>query len=236
MYDADLASVYDQVYLERGKDHAAEVDFVMDEIRRRRPRVTSILDVACGTGLHLRHFADYATVEGLELSAEMQAAAARRAPELTIHLGDMRRFSLGRRFDAITCMFSSIGHMADEEELRAALAAMAAHLAPGGVIAIEPWWFPETFVSGFVRGEVSTSNGRTVARVSHSVREGSHSRVRVHFTVADLEGIRTFADEHLITLFTRTAYERAFRSAGLAVDYLFDGPTDRGLFVGVAPA
>lgn len=236
MYE-EMADIYDQVYLQRGKDYRVEADLVADLVLARCPGPERLLDIACGTGLHLERFKQrFDQVEGLEISEAMRDAARRRLPGTVVHHGDMRGFHLNRRFDAITCMFSSIGHMADEAELGAALESMAGHLRPAGVLVVEPWWFPETFTPGYVRGEVSTVDGRTVARVSHSERSGTASLMTVHFTVATAEGIRHFVDQHSISLFTREQYEAAFRNAGLEVEYLEEGPTDRGVFLGVPPA
>ncbi|OZM72637.1 SAM-dependent methyltransferase [Amycolatopsis antarctica] len=235
MYGAELAQVYDQSYRGRGKDYTAEAAGVLDLVRDRRGEPASLLDIACGTGAHLRAFAGAcAHVEGLELSADMLAVAKAELPGVPLHQGDMRDFRLDGRFDAVTCMFSSIGHMADQAELDAAVRSMATHLTADGVLVIEPWWFPERFLPGYVAGDVVRVGERTISRVSHSTLDGGASRVEVHYTVAEPAGIRSFVDVHRITLFGRAAYESAFTSAGCAVEYVEGGPSGRGLFVGTA--
>lgn len=232
-YGDDLASVYDQVYVARGKDHAAEVDQVLALAGAHHPGPTSLLDVACGTGLHLVHAAARVPrVAGLELSPAMLAAARRRLPGATLVRGDMRDFALEARFSVVTCMFSSIGYMRDQAELDAAVGCMARHLEPSGVLVVEPWWFPEQYLPGYVAGDVSTVDGRTVARVSHSSLDGGRSVLEVHVTVADAAGVRHFVDRHEVTLFRREQYEDAFRAAGLDVRWHAGGPSGRGLFVG----
>ncbi|MFD0904808.1 class I SAM-dependent methyltransferase [Actinomadura sediminis] len=236
MYDGELADIYDLVYRARGKDHAAEAADVAALVRERRPGARSLLDVACGTGAHLRHFAAlFDRAEGLELSDDMIAVARRRLPGVPLARGDMRDFDLGRTFDAVTCMFSSIGHMADTAELDRAVTRMARHLEPGGVLVIEPWWFPETFLPGYVAADVARDDdGRTVARVSHSVREGTATRMEVQYLVAAPHApIRHLTDTLHITLFERDDYTAALRRAGCEPAYVEGGPSGRGLFVGV---
>ncbi|MER6831522.1 class I SAM-dependent methyltransferase [Streptosporangium sp. NPDC000563] len=234
MYEAELADVYDAIYAGRGKDYAAEAATVAELIRERLPAAAALLDVACGTGSHLRFFAElFDHVEGLELSADMLAVARTRIPGVVAHQGDMRDFALGRAFDAVTCMFSSIAYMRDERELAAAIGRMAAHLVPGGVLVVEPWWFPERFLPGYVAGDVVTVEGRTLARVSRTVREGDASVMEVHYVVADAATpVRHFTVTHVNTLFTREQYEDAFTGAKLRVDYIEGGPSGRGLFAG----
>lgn len=237
MYGAELTEIYELIYRGRGKDYLAEAEEIARRVRWRMPSAQSLLDVACGTGAHLRHFtALFTHVEGLELSGAMVAAAQRRLPTTTINTGDMRAFDLGRRFDVITCMFGSIGYAATTAELSATLRGFARHLVAGGVVAVDPWWFAETYLDGYVSGDVTTVDGQTVARVSHSTREGDASRMNVHYVVADAKsGARHFVETHLITLFTREQYEAAFAAAGFTVEYVKDLHSGRGLFVGVLP-
>ena len=71
-------------------------------------------------------------------------------PEAAFHRDDMTDFDLGRRFDALVCMFSSIGYAKTEERLRAAAEAMGRHLEPGGVLVVEPWLAPDDWQDGHV--------------------------------------------------------------------------------------
>ncbi|MDK1341825.1 class I SAM-dependent methyltransferase [Streptomyces sp. 378] len=235
MYGADLARVYDLVHRERGKDYRTETEAVAAAARQRRPGARRLLDIACGTGGHLRHFAElFPHVEGLELSAPMAEAARAALPGLTVHPGDMRDFRLDATFDVVTCMFGSIGYMSSVTELCRALSMFARHLEPGGVAVVDPWWFYETFADGHVSADVVTVDGVTVSRVSHSARRGRTSHMDVHFVVAEPgAGARHFVDTHIISLFSRAEYEQAFRQAGFAVEYLPEAPSGRGLFVGV---
>ncbi|GAA3507430.1 class I SAM-dependent methyltransferase [Streptomyces showdoensis] len=236
MYGADLTEIHELIHESRGKDYGAEARELTRHVRGLRPGAGSLLDVACGTGAHLRHFAGlYERVAGLELSEPMVRAARRGLPDVPVHVGDMRGFDLDARFDVVTCMFGSIGYATDEAELHATLATFARHLTPGGVVAVDPWWFPETYLDGYVSGDVTTLAGRTVARVSHSARDGDACRMDVHYVVADAgAGARHFSETHRISLFPRATYEAAFRAAGLTVTYVPGPHSGRGLFLGAA--
>jgi ubiquinone/menaquinone biosynthesis C-methylase UbiE len=234
VYEAEFAEIYDIIHQHRGKDYAAEVIEIARLVRQRKPDADSVLDVACGTGGHLRFLAEsFGRAEGLELSADMLAVAKTRVPAIRLHQGDMRDFRLNGRFDAITCMFSSIGYLRSTVDLDRTLACLARHLTPGGVLAIEPWVFPDTFLPGYVASDMARMNGRTVVRVSHSVREDDATRMRVHYLDADATGIRELTDTHLLSLFTRTDYETAFARAGCTAKLLDATPVPRGLYVGV---
>ncbi|MFJ3767432.1 class I SAM-dependent methyltransferase [Streptomyces sp. NPDC090082] len=235
MYGRDLAQVYDLVHKERGKDYRIEAEAVAAAARRHRPDASRLLDVACGTGGHLCHFAElFDHVEGLELSEPMAAAARAALPGTPVHPGDMRDFRLDARFSVVTCMFGSIGYMESTTELRRALVMFARHLEPGGVAVVDPWWFDETFLDGHVSADVVTVDGVTVSRVSHSARRGRVSHMDVHVVVAEPRaGAHHFVDRHDISLFSREEYEDAFRAAGFQVEYLPGQPSGRGLFVGV---
>lgn len=236
MYEAEDAEMYDLVHAGRGKDYRAEATQVCEAVRERCPDANSLLDVACGTGIHLGLFADmFREVEGIDLSVDMLALAQRRLTGVRLNLGDMRSFDLGRTFDVVTCMFASIGHMETITDLTLALSCFARHVpAPGGIVVVEPWWFPETFTPHHVAADIVTAGHRTVARVSHSTRDERASRMAVQYLVADPEnGIRHLSEDTRITLFTRAEYEQAFHDAGMTPAYLPGVISGRGLFVGV---
>ncbi|WP_406967679.1 MULTISPECIES: class I SAM-dependent DNA methyltransferase [unclassified Nocardiopsis] len=235
MYGEEFTEISDLVYEGRGKDYRAEAEHLEGLVRARMPHARSLLDVGCGTGAHLAAFTEwFDDVAGLDLSESMIAAARAKNLPATLHLGDMCDFSLGRTFDVITCMFGSIGHPESVRALTDALRCFARHLEPGGIAAVDPWWFPDTFLDGFVSADVVEGGGRTIARVSHSVREGDRSRMEVHYTVADSEtGIRHFTETYVASLFSRRQYEAAFDEAGFDTEYTEEVHRGRGLFLAV---
>lgn len=234
MYEAEFADVYDLIHRHRGKDYAAEAAELAGLVQDRHPGAESVLDVASGTGGHLRFLRELFTpAEGLEVSPEMRDIARERLPEQRIHLGDMRDFDLGRTFDAITLMFSSIGYVESKAELDQTLACLAKHLTRGGVVVIEPWVFPDTFTPGYVAADLARDSGRTVTRVSHSAREGDVVKMTVHYISADANGARHFTDTHRLALFTREQYMDAFTETGCTAEFIRSERFSRGLFVGV---
>ncbi|GAB3013223.1 hypothetical protein GCM10023080_095440 [Streptomyces pseudoechinosporeus] len=234
MYGQELAKVYEIFYRSRGKDWTAEAEEVTQLVRARMPQARTLLDVACGTGAHLATFREqFEEVEGLEIAPPMLELARERLPGLTFHEGDMRDFALEDTFDAVVCMFCAIGYLGTVEEMRAAVRAMSDHLSPGGVLVIEPWWFPENHIEGYVAGDLGKEDGLTVARISHSTLQGRATRMEVRFLVGDSAGIKEFTEIDVLTLFTKDEYTQAFLDADCSVEYLPGAPTGRGLFVGI---
>jgi trans-aconitate methyltransferase len=232
----DVGDIYDAIYDGRGKDYRSESSVVAKHIRTRCPAADSILDVGCGTGGHLKYFTlEFHEAEGIDRAEGMLAVARRQLPGCPLRIGDMRSFRLGRRFDAIVSLFSAVGNLVGQTELDATLATFAHHLVPGGVAVIEPWWFPENFTPNHVGGSVTTADNRTVARVSHTVRESqAASRMDVHYVVAEpARGIRHFFDSHVMALYHREQYEAAFARADFSVEYVSGEYGGNGLFVGV---
>jgi SAM-dependent methyltransferase len=232
-----LSHVYDLIYRGRGKPYRTEAVTVHDAVRARRPDARSLLDVACGTGEHLAVLRTmFPDVAGVDISPDMCALARAKLAGVPVHLGDMARFDLGRRFDAVCCLYSAVGYLSSADELDAAIDRMARHLSPGGVLLVEPWWFPDRFIDGHIGEDVIRHRHGTVARVSHSVRIGDVTRQETHYVVADGSGIRHFAHVQRLRLFAPADYLAAFRRARCTVEYLPDAmPSGRGLFVGTAP-
>lgn len=141
---ASSASVYDAIY-ESMKDYRVEANRVHSIIEAyRQTNGRSLLDVACGTGLHAQYLCDRYNVEGVDTSAAMLAIARRRLPQLRFHQADMTELRRGRQYDVVTCLFSAIAHLQTAQRLRAAIACMARHLKTGGVLFVEPFIAPRS--------------------------------------------------------------------------------------------
>jgi SAM-dependent methyltransferase len=223
------ARFYDAIYA--FKDYAAEAAKIDALIQERKPDARTLLDVACGTGLHLQHLRTRYEAEGLDLDRELLAIAAERLPDVPFQQGDMLDFDLGRRFDVVTCLFSSIGYAETVENLDEAVSSMGNHVESGGVLIVEPWFPPDAWQDGFLDAIFVDEPALKLARMSISGREGRLSRIDLHYLVATASGVEHFEETHELGLFTHEEYLDAFRSAGLEVEHDAEGLMGRGLYV-----
>jgi SAM-dependent methyltransferase len=230
------AHVYDAIYAAMGKDYEAESAEVDAIIQQRKPGAASLLDVACGTGGHLRYLQRrYATVAGIELDPSMLAEARKALEGVDLYEGDMRLFGLGRRFDAVTCLFSSVGYLQDTDELNRAIGSMARHLSVGGVLIVDGWVRPDQWVgTGSVHMEAADADDDIkVARVGRSQRIGNKTILDMEYLVGTRHRIDHLVDHHEMTLFTPEEYESALRGAGLSIEVVASPMEGRDRYIGV---
>ncbi|TMI19100.1 hypothetical protein E6H32_03585 [Candidatus Bathyarchaeota archaeon] len=62
----------------------------------------------------------------------MLRLARKKHPDIVFHRGNMVTFKLNKRFDAITCLFSAIGHLKTKGKLRLAIRNISRHSSPAG--------------------------------------------------------------------------------------------------------
>ena len=227
------AEIYDRIY--SIKDYGEAARKVAGIVRAERPDARSLLDVGCGTGRHLAYLREDYAVAGIDISDELIAVARRRCPDVPFHVGDMADFDLGERYDAVLCLFSAIGYVRTPERMREALGCMAAHVNPGGLVLVEPWFTPEAFWPDHLTANFLDDDDLKVAWMYVQRREGRLSILDIHYMVGTTEGISTFTERHEIGLFTHEEYEAAFRDAGLEVAHDPQGLFQRGLYVGRRP-
>jgi SAM-dependent methyltransferase len=227
------ARLYDAVFAPR-HDYPREAERLRGWIEaRRRSAGNALLDVACGTGAYLPHLSRWYAVEGLDRSRAMLAIAGPRNPGVPFYQGDLVSFDLGRRFDVVLCLGSSIGYARTLPRLRRAIQAFADHTADGGVVVVEPWFDPEAWEAGRLTLDFVDEAALKVARVLVSGITGvTVSTLDIHHMVATPAGVETFAERHELGLFSRAEYEAAFRAARLAVAHHPDGLLGRGLYIG----
>lgn len=229
------ARFYDRLYA--FKDYGAAAERLRGVVRARRPGARSILDVACGTGRQLEALAgDFAAMEGLDLDPNLLAIARGRLPGVPLHEGDMTTFDLDRRFDVVTCLFSSIAYVRTADRMRDAIARMAAHLEPGGVLLVEPWFSVESYWTGTITANHVDDPDLKISWMYVSERREHLSVLDIHYMVGTPDGIETFSEVHEMGLFAPEEYAAAMRDVGLRHEYDERGFFGRGLHLGVAPA
>lgn len=233
MYD-EIAGWYDWLY--SYKDYEAEVRRLVAHVEEYHRHATSVLDVACGTGRHLELLGGRFDVAGVDISARMLALARKRLPEAELVHSDMRSFELGRTFDVVSCLFGSISLLRTLDQARIAVANMARHVAPGGLLILEPWVTDERWEEGRVDAAVNESPQGKIATVSNSTRSCRIARVDMHHLVATTESVEHIEDPLEAGVWSEHEYGELVRENGFVVHYDDEGLMGRGLFVGLKPA
>jgi SAM-dependent methyltransferase len=90
---------------------------VLDRLDRAYPATDRThLDLACGTGFVVRYFRSKGFDSlGLDASVPMLAQARRRGDPVVA--SDFREFALRRKFARITCLYDSLNHVMDEDDM-----------------------------------------------------------------------------------------------------------------------
>ncbi|MBM4047814.1 MAG: class I SAM-dependent methyltransferase [Planctomycetes bacterium] len=133
-YDRADAAFYDHVH--RGLRD--DVQFYVEEARKAG---SPVLELGCGTGRVMIPVAEAGIpIVGLDRAPAMLAIARQKVAKLSAETqrrieiieGDMRSFTLGRRFDLITIPFRAFLHLLTSEDQRQALGCIREHLSDDG--------------------------------------------------------------------------------------------------------
>jgi SAM-dependent methyltransferase len=98
------------------------------------PSDPTVLDIGCGSGEPMAHYlaSHGCGVTGIDSAPEMVAICKDNFPEQTWQVGDMRKLSLGRTFNAILA-WDSFFHLPPADQ-RQMFSVFRAHAAPGAAL------------------------------------------------------------------------------------------------------
>ena len=229
-----LARYYDLLY--SFKDYEKEAEILRQLIaKHQKSKGRDLLEVACGTGGHARYLKEGFRVVATDLNAGVLAVARRRTKGVTFKQADMLTLNLGREFDVIVCLFSSIGYVKSYANLKRVLRHFARHLKPGGVVVIEPWFAPSAYETGSAHLSTYQGSGVKIARACVSRARGNVSVMDMHYLIAESgKGVKHFIDRHELGMFERGKFLRLMEEAGLKARFEKNGlMKERGLYIGM---
>jgi ubiquinone/menaquinone biosynthesis C-methylase UbiE len=229
-----LAKYYDRVY--SFKDYLDEAVRLQNLIiKYSESGGNSLLDVACGTGLHLKHLKDDFSCTGADISKSMLRIARKNAKGVTFKEADMKTLRLGKQFDVIVCLLSSIGYVKTTASLEKTIRNFSQHLKKGGLALIEPSHAKSFYVSGEPR--ITTYDGKEakIARMNYTNFRQATAVLNMHILIAERgKDAKYFLDRHELGLFGINSTLRIMKAAGLKSKYLKNGlMPGRELFVGI---
>jgi len=131
MTNYDLFSKhYDAVMGDRSENAA----LLQRLINKHQPQAKTILELACGTGSVLQHFAEQYVVYGLDISSGMLSLAEKKVPSGKFSQQDMTKFKINQKFDVILCVFDSINHLLKFSDWQKVFKRAYEHLSKEGVL------------------------------------------------------------------------------------------------------
>jgi ubiquinone/menaquinone biosynthesis C-methylase UbiE len=228
------AEYYDLLY--HNKNYRKESQNISKLISKyKKTSGKELLDVACGTGNHLKYLHQRYKCTGLDLNKGMLDIAKKKVPSVKYVQGNMINFNLHKEFDIITCLFSSIGYVKTYKNLHKTLANFSKHLKKGGVVIIHPWFSKKNFPKG--KPSIATYEGENlkISRVNSSCIKNNISIIDFHYLIAENnKPVKYTYGRHELGLFDIKKTLEIMKSIGLKTIYIENKLVKgRGLFVGV---
>jgi len=232
---SQAAQFYDLLYAEI-KDYEADTGRLLTLFEAAVSPVGRVLDVGCGTGRQAQLLRESGMeVDGLDLEPGFIEIAQDRNPAGAFRVGDMTDFEVSEPYDAVLCLFGSVGYALDELGLRATIGCLARAVRAGGIVVLEPWFEPGAMTDGHVTMHSAEGDGVHVCRMSRTSIRGDISRLEFEYMVGRSGGIERLSEVHELGLFSGPVIEDAFREAGLEVRYDSEGLMGRGIYLASKP-
>ena len=229
----NMARLYDRIY--HWKDYLGESERLASLLEEEGIGEGShILEAGCGTGTYLAHLTRRFRMSGFDISDAMLEVAKSKLPGIELFQADMADVEVLTPYDAVLCLFSSIGYVYPQANLERTARSFARAVRAGGVVIIEPWLTAAAYDEG--RPSVQTYNGEELAisRMCVAKAEGEFSVLKFEYCVAfrDHE-VERFSEEHRMWMTPHDLLLSAFEKAGFSMRFEPDGlMKNRGLFVG----
>lgn len=142
-------------------------------------------DVACGTGKHLKYLSKKFNCTGVDINQGILDIARKNVPTIKLIKADMVDMDLKEKYDIITCLFSSIGHVTSLNDFKKTMHKFSNHLQTGGIVIIEPWITQKSYKSGSVHMSTFDTKDLKIVRMNTNIsdQERDLSILETHYLI-----------------------------------------------------
>ena len=223
-----LVKYYDLLHDE--KDYRKEAEYFTKLILTyKTTKENKLLDLACGTGEHIKYLKQHFNCEGLDISEEMIFIAQQKNTDLKFYIGDMATFNLNKKFDVITLLFNSIGYL-NKKKIELLFKQVSKHLNTGGIFLIETIFLKEKLkpIKNHIR---SYSNNKINIRriLNLSIDDNYailHAKYLMNLKIID-------EDKGKIVLLSESEYKKLFSTNGFKIKKRIYKSTRSSIFIGI---
>ncbi len=137
-YYTQMAPLFDAMN-SREEFTEKEAGFLIDAAEKyTEAGVSSFLDIACGTGRHLRELTSRGySGFGIDASRYLLEIARKAAPEAEFHEADMRFFKIEAAVDCAYSLWDSYVYMSQTKDIDAFAKQCSAHIKQGGILILD---------------------------------------------------------------------------------------------------
>ena len=225
-FSPSYALAYD--LLNEGKPYQDEVDFVLKLYKSHNPvgeLPKSVLDLGCGSGMHLSMFPSDTKKTGVDISESMlDVAKKRETPNATYLKTKIGDFQTESKFDLVYSLFHVMSYQTTEMDLDQSLATICNSLSDNGLAVFDFWhrtaWDQDPPVT---RMTVKKNSLVEVKRVSSPTVDRASGLVTidmdifVHQANMDKNAYEHFSEHHVMRAYTLQELAYAARLKGLEI-------------------
>lgn len=219
------ACYYDTFY--KNKRYKKEILHLEQLFKKyRKAKTRTVLDVGCGTANHMIPLLESGyRVTGVDASSQMlkiaQEKLNRAGLAADLIKGSSQTFVVGRKFDAVICLFSVINYAAANGDILRTLKNICAHMGRTSIFIFDFW--NASAVVDYYRPRKSThfrKNGMDLERQSATKVYLSQKRCEVNYTCIlrqDGRVIRRDKEKHVLRYFSPEEVADCLRKVGLKI-------------------
>lgn len=219
------ASAYD--LLNEGKPYKEEIEFVQTLFTgyAELEKLTSVLDLGCGSGKHLSIFPLSTLKTGVDISDSMlEIAAKRNIPNTQFFSSNIGDFRSNTKFSLIYSLFHVMSYQTTETELIGAFKTMRDHLSHDGLAVFDFWHRPPWDIDPPVTRITTKENSSlTVKRISSPVFDRLSGMVSIDMDIfvndakAQESKYSHFSERHIMRAYTLQELEFAAKLGGMQI-------------------
>ena len=156
------------------------------------------LDLACGTGPHVRHFTDFGyKSSGLDINQPMLDIAKSRCPEAQFTQQNMSDFIVAEPLDLITCFLYSIHYSDGVEKWKECIASVHRALKPDGMFCFNAVDKNQIDNDSFTKHTTKYEGSLFTFRSAWNYcGNGDNKTLKLHIEKANGDEVQGWDDEH----------------------------------------
>lgn len=214
-----ISAWYDAMYVddEIYKKEASQVDELINKYKHSAGN--NLLDLGCGTGPHIKYWADKYNVVGLDNNIQMLKHACESWPQKMFVCGDMFNFSHLANFDIATCLYGSIGYAENIEMMEHGIACVSKCLNSGGIYILAAGELKESFEERVIIKTKKISTNNIGFRKIEMIKRVDENKgiICMNHKISTNEHTQTYKFDMPISLFSKSDYRKALTKNGFSI-------------------